>query len=149
MTMLPPGELFAFTHAMNERCIDTILRHEDHVPDRALALQGHILNAHHIWLARIAGVPAAHEPWELHLVDAYALLNNRNLEQTNAVLASDDPSRIVHYANTIGQAFSNAVGDILFHVVNHGTHHRAQIASLLRAAGLPPPVLDFIAYKRR
>lgn len=149
MTIPHFNDLFVFTHTMNERCIDAILRHEDSVPDRVHALLCHVLNAQHIWLSRITGVPAEFEPWEMHLVDAYALLNNRNLEQTNAVLESEDASRTVHYANTVGQSFSNTVGDILFHVVNHGTHHRAQIASLLRSVGVLPPVMDFIAYKRK
>jgi uncharacterized damage-inducible protein DinB len=37
----------------------------------------------------------------------------------------------------------------LLHVVNHGTHHRGQVAGFLRSMGRKPPVLDLIAYYRQ
>jgi len=142
-------DYFLYTHAMNERCIDAVSRHEEAMPDRIHALLCHILNAHHIWNARIDGSEPEYQPWEPHLPETYPDLNNAALLRTRVILESDDPIRTVRYANTVGQTFTSSVGDILFHVVNHGTHHRAQIASLLRAAGFSPPSMDWIAYKRR
>jgi uncharacterized damage-inducible protein DinB len=36
----------------------------------------------------------------------------------------------------------------VLHVVNHGTHHRGQVAGFLRTMGHAPPALDLIAYYR-
>jgi uncharacterized damage-inducible protein DinB len=37
---------------------------------------------------------------------------------------------------------------LVFHVVNHATHHRGQVAGFLRTMGRVPPPLDLIAYYR-
>jgi len=37
---------------------------------------------------------------------------------------------------------------LVAHVVNHGTHHRGQVAGMIRAHGQTPPPLDLIAYYR-
>jgi uncharacterized damage-inducible protein DinB len=149
MTFDHLDELFAYTHTMNERCIDAILCHEESLPERILALQSHILNSHHIWIARINATASMFKPWEAQETNSYALLNNTNLDQTREILRADDPARVVQYANALGQSSANCVHDILFHVVNHGTHHRAQIALLLRESIMPPPSMDWIAYTRR
>jgi uncharacterized damage-inducible protein DinB len=44
--------------------------------------------------------------------------------------------------------FSNTIKDILFHMINHSTHHRAQIAMDMRNNKLEPLPLDYIFYKR-
>jgi uncharacterized damage-inducible protein DinB len=54
----------------------------------------------------------------------------------------------VEYENSEGRTFANDVKDILFHVVNHSTHHRGQIMMDLRASGITPEPLDYIFYKR-
>jgi len=38
------------------------------------------------------------------------------------------------------------VGETVFQVVNHTTHHRAQVSTRLRAAGGEPPLVDYIAW---
>ena len=38
---------------------------------------------------------------------------------------------------------------IVFHVVNHGTHHRGQVSGFLRSLGHVPPELDLICYYRQ
>lgn len=38
------------------------------------------------------------------------------------------------------------VAETVFQVVNHTTHHRAQVSTRLRAAGGEPPLVDYIAW---
>ncbi len=60
----------------------------------------------------------------------------------------DDLNKRVEYENSEGRTFANDVKDILFHVVNHSTHHRGQIMMDLRVSGIAPEPLDYIFYKR-
>ena len=53
------------------------------------------------------------------------------------------------YKNSKGIEFSNTVQDVIFHVINHSTYHRAQIASDLKANGIEPINTDYIFYKRK
>ncbi|NNG11293.1 MAG: damage-inducible protein DinB, partial [Arenibacter sp.] len=40
------------------------------------------------------------------------------------------------------------ITDMLFHIINHSTHHRGQISVDLRNNAIEPPVLDYAFYKR-
>ena len=51
--------------------------------------------------------------------------------------------------NSKGETFSNKIKDILFHIINHSTYHRAQIATDLKQNGIEPINTDYIFYKRK
>ena len=55
---------------------------------------------------------------------------------------------VIAYQNTSGQAFETGLADIVIHVINHSTHHRAQIVQLLRSGDIEPPRLDYIFFCR-
>ena len=52
-------------------------------------------------------------------------------ELTPELLGSD-----VDYTNSKGVPFSNPLWHVVAHVFNHGTHHRGQVTSLLKKAGI-------------
>lgn len=54
----------------------------------------------------------------------------------------------VQYKTSQGKDFTNPLWQIVLHVVNHGTAHRAQVVSMLRQSNVPPPNLDLINYYR-
>ena len=54
----------------------------------------------------------------------------------------------INYQTTAGRTFGNEVKDILFHMINHATHHRGQILANLKANDIEPEALDYIIYKR-
>ncbi len=57
--------------------------------------------------------------------------------------------KIVPYQNSKGVNYTNNLSDIITHVINHGTHHRAQIGQLLKQAGIEKlPMTDYIAFVR-
>jgi len=47
-----------------------------------------------------------------------------------------------------GRVWRQPLWQLVFHVVNHGTHHRGQTAGFLRALGRIPPALDMTVYYR-
>jgi len=107
----------------------------------------HVVGAMELWYERVAGgdykklavwpavaprLDAVSERWRAHLERA----DEREL------------ARVVEFTNSAGQPCADRLDDIVRHLVNHGSHHRGQIASLLRAAGRKPETLDFIVWRR-
>ncbi len=63
-------------------------------------------------------------------------------------LSDSDLSDVVRYHNTKGVAYEQERWQILSHVINHGTQHRAEVAFLLTKKGYSPGDLDLIMYLR-
>ena len=60
-----------------------------------------------------------------------------------------DFERIIYYKTFQGTDFESKLVDVLSHVINHGTHHRAQAGQQLRAAGAQQlPITDYIFFLR-
>ncbi len=120
---------------------------------KSFLLMSHILTAEEVWYCRLSGLAAPIEKlWkELSIADMQQKLAARNQawEAYLASCGSDSLSVSIHYRNSKGQEFSTEVRDILNHVINHSTYHRAQIASLLRLESVEPPVSDYIFYIRQ
>src|SRR5207237_7244435 len=56
--------------------------------------------------------------------------------------------RGVTYRTSAGDQFTSTLEDILTHVSIHGSYHRGQVASLIRAAGDTPSPTDYIFFTR-
>jgi uncharacterized damage-inducible protein DinB len=62
-------------------------------------------------------------------------------------LTDADLEKAITYQNFQGNEFTMRVVDIITHVINHGTHTRAQAGVHLRLAGAEQlPVTDFAFY---
>jgi uncharacterized damage-inducible protein DinB len=81
---------------------------------------------------------------ELELDEVEASLRRSGNAFESVLTGSTDLTSEITYVNSLGQSWKSNVGDVLMHVVMHGVHHRAQIASELRASGFEPPYVDFI-----
>ena len=57
-----------------------------------------------------------------------------------------DLARLVTYTNRKGEQCTYPVGQILRHVVNHATHHRGQVVTMLRQLGEVPPTTDYLVF---
>lgn len=119
------------------------------IPEQAETWFSHILNAHHLWNSRIEGSASKFDPWEKHPREQWEEIHQDNQRFTFTVLTREDNfMRSVMYESTEGKNYTNSLQDILFHIINHSTHHRAQIAANLRTHGIDPPAFDYIYYKR-
>ena len=118
------------------------------------ATLGHIVSAEWIWLQRWQGVsPTAAPAWAtgLLLSELRAHLAEVETERDRFLetLAEADLERPVSYRTLSGQAWTDPLGDLLRHAVNHSTYHRGQVATQLRQLGVKPPGTDMIVYLRR
>lgn len=140
-------ELLEYNQYMNLEVIALIDAHYTKVSEKTLLLISHIINAHQIWNSRIIQRDEF-LVWQLNDWAAIAKLNNSNYADTKEILCSEDLNSVVSYKNSRGIVFENKLDDIIFHIINHSTYHRAQIATECRNCGINPLISDYIMYKR-
>lgn len=118
--------------------------------DIIFGLMSHILSAQFIWYLRIIKKPTSVFPiWEVYKLRE---LFSMNEDSTNNWLSMLENNTVLDtkytYQNLKGDTHSSTLEQIMTHVINHGTHHRAQISTLLKQEEIQPPVLDYITYSR-
>lgn len=119
---------------------------------KALALLAHLLVSERIWLLRVQGhdTSQVNKSPDISLEECESL--SREMRGDYAAflgsLKEEDLSAPITYRNFKGDEYHTPLGDILLHVANHGTYHRGQIATALRAEGVTPVDTDFITYVR-
>ncbi|MFD0796051.1 DinB family protein [Maribacter chungangensis] len=121
----------------------------DKTLDRSEQLFSHLLNAHHIWNARIVGKTPEFEVWQRHPIRDWGDIHYENQRTSFEITTNaEDFEKRIDYDNSEGRLFTNTLQDMLFHIINHSTNHRGQIATDFRNNGLEPIVLDYVYYKR-
>jgi len=141
-------ELFEYSHHFNQKLYHVFNDNPDKTTEKAIGIYNHMLNAHQIWNNRIDKKQEPFGVWEIRPIQNCQDIDNVNYEQTLFILEKFDLNETIQYQNSQGQLFSNSIRDILFHVANHSTYHRGQIAMEFRQNGLEPLVTDYIFYKR-
>lgn len=116
---------------------------------KILTFISHTFNAQMIWMDRVSGKVSETKVWEEYPIDEAVEMLLENSQQWLELLKDEeDYERKVNYHNSNGVLHSSVFSDIATHVANHGTHHRGQIALLLREEGIDPPASDFIFFSR-
>lgn len=140
-------ELFEYTRYFNRKIIEAAGANSEVLPERCFLLINHTLNAHQIWNGRILNEGTS-GVWEIHPFEDLEEINESNFLNSLKILESSDLSQIIRYRNSKGDLFENKAEDILFHIINHSTYHRGQIALLFRESGVEPLISDYIFHKR-
>ncbi len=154
-------ELFEYTAWADRRVLDAVARLDAAAFEKDLgssfpsirATLVHVLSANWVWLARWQGssptsIPAA---WDLSSFPALRAKWGEIQREQAAFLAGltdADLTRRLSYRNTRGEPFVDALGETLRHVVNHATHHRGQVVTMLRQLGAEGVNTDLIAFYR-
>lgn len=140
-------KLIKYDRWANERIFEALKKLDpSEVQKECVRLFSHLLTAQLIWVNRIQDNPIPSEIWpDLSIKDMQKHLRE-NPEVLRKLISKKD--EINQYHNSKGDMFRNSVEEILMHVIIHGQHHRAQIATLLRQAGTKPPATDFIFFLR-
>lgn len=142
--------LFNYDRYANLRLSSALLQTKDN--EKAGQLMAHLFSAQQIWLNRCKGEPVIGALlWPDWKADTFEQTINDNHHEWIAFLENlndSDFKKKVIYKNLKGEEFENCMIDILGHVINHGTHHRAQAGQHLKTAGTGLPVTDYIFYLR-
>ena len=142
------NQLFDYNFYCNKRLIEAC-GNLGSVPKKSTELFGHMLNAHHIWNSRIVGKQPEYDVWQVHPLEKWADIHYENQRNSFEIIQNtDDFEKRIDYTNSEGRLFTNTLQDILFHIINHSTHHRGQISVDFRASGLGPVTTDYALYKR-
>ena len=113
----------------------------------------HVMSGEWVWLTRLRGYmptamlkteayptrEAVRARWDEIEADVRGYLPTLTAVQMNETLT---------YRTMTGGELQNRYGEILLHVINHGTDHRAQILAMLHQLGAPTVEQDLIFYLR-
>lgn len=108
----------------------------------------HILMGQVVWLARWKQdkLPSISELQSLRGLDALRGAferSHRDLREYVASLTEDDLQRDLRYTDSRGNQYERPMWQLLLHLVNHGTHHRAETCMALATLGHPTRELDY------
>lgn len=142
------NQLFDYNFYCNKKLIELCSATEG-IPEKSFELFSHVLNAHHIWNSRILGEVSKLDIWQIHAIEDWEDIHYENQRSSFDITSNaDDFESRIEYENSERRLFTNTLQDILFHIINHSTHHRAQIMMDLRQNNIEPLPLDYVFYKR-
>ena len=155
-------ELFLYNQWANGRILDSVERID---PDNWTQAGGmshgslrgilvHILAAEVLWRMRsLEGL----SPTQLILESEFTRLSDlrmhwrdedRQMQLHLDTMTDQDLQNVIHYQNTRQKHYENPLWQLLMHMINHGTQHRAEAAVVLTDFGASPGNLDMIAFWR-
>jgi uncharacterized damage-inducible protein DinB len=115
----------------------------------------HVMSADQRWMTRVTGealsdrLNSSDFPTYEAVRERWQTIEQHILSSVNG-LDEGDFTRTISYeitrANGMKVQATNTVWQILVHIVNHGTDHRAQVLSLLHRIGAPTFEQDFMIY---
>ncbi|WP_316734816.1 DinB family protein [Pedobacter aquatilis] len=141
-------EFIRYTQRADREILDVFSAADKNMPD-AERLFSHVLNAQHIWVNRVEGLPLQYEIWQVHSKNDFESISSDNFEKIEASLAKHDLSDKITYHDSRGNEYQNTVAEMFMQMLNHSTYHRGQIVSMFKKEGITPPVTDYIYFKRK
>lgn len=143
-------KLYQYNAWANKRVLGTLKR-QNVSDEKILSIMSHVVAALFLWLHRIKGLPAPDvKLWggDYSLDQLVSLSDKATQDWLAFVESTDNFDRQLSYKNYVGDPYTNNVENIMIHLVNHSSYHRAQVAMLLRQKGFEPINTDFITYDR-
>lgn len=143
-------KLFRYNEWANNRILEVLVSTPVQNGD-ILKLFSHMISAQRLWLERILNSNIIFEIWNTESLEGCIQMSKESSLAWIKFLEKTDEASLkksVHYVNTKGLPFDNTIEDILAHVINHSTYHRAQLARMLRQEDIQPPVTDYIVFRR-
>ena len=144
-------KLFNYNRFANDLILKATI--DADVPQKPLQLFSHLLTAEQAWYDRCHGLPNRFtSPWFDYTIEECVQLvlecHDNWINYLNE-LTDAHFDKIVSYQNFRGDHLQDTLTDILSHVINHGTHTRAQIGQQLKLTGAESlPITDYSYYLR-
>lgn len=112
----------------------------------------HVYGADALWLSRWNGTSPARLQGDADFSTLGSLRAKWDLLEAGQRafvdgLVEADLARPVIYRNTQGAEFQVALGPLLQHVVNHATHHRSEVATMITLINGSPPDTGINTYR--
>lgn len=131
--------------------IDSI--NKDCFPDSySFTLQqiNHMVIVEELFKSRLTNDSAPHRTTNTDVVPAFDELNQRLKESgnwyRNYVSDLENGEELISFKFADGKLGKMSVEEILFHIVNHGSYHRGNIAHALDLASVPHPIDGYGIY---
>ncbi|MDZ7845583.1 MAG: DinB family protein [Owenweeksia sp.] len=124
------------------------LKEQAKLPEAINKPMSHLLLAHTNWLAPINEKTEEPNVWAILPTAQWEERNLQIFHQSTDLVKSGNLEVKKTYQHSRGIRFVNSLIMILFHLMNHSTHHRAQVALLMRENDIIPPASDLIFYLR-
>lgn len=143
------ARMIVYNEWANQRVLEKLAQHPNQ--SESLGKLAHIALAEKVWLCRLEGKPQKMDIFQnLTAEEIRNLLEEVKPKWQLALNLAEQTgfSSLLEYMSVKGDPFSNTLSDIFTHVLNHGTYHRAQIATLLRQQNIDPVGTDFITFAR-
>jgi uncharacterized damage-inducible protein DinB len=151
--------LYDYNSWANHRAMDAcaVLSNEQFTKDLGSSFRSvrdtfaHIMGGEWVWLERFQGrspsaMPAADSCPDLATLKTRWAEIERNLLAFVAGLNQADIDRVFEYKTMNYGVYKNPLGQSLQHLVNHGSYHRGQIATMLRQLGVKPIATDLMHF---
>lgn len=142
------NDLLEYIQKSNHATIDLLVENKTNLPPKAIEIYSHMINAHHVWNARILGKKPFFKVWQTHSVEVFSEMNDENYLISKKILDNNELEKIISYQNNKGEAYQNTIKDIMFHIINHSSYHRGQVMLLVRNAGLGTIPTDYLLFRR-
>lgn len=139
LSQAPPGEVAHDRGSSFKSLFDTL---------------NHVYLAELVWFTRVRGInPNARiadleSPPDLTALGQVWPALHHGWIHWSQTLSTDDWSKPLILRNSQGQEFPLPHWQMVMHVVNHGSYHRGQVATMLRQAGIKPPGTDLVTFYR-
>lgn len=111
----------------------------------------HVIWAENVWRRRLQGEGfdgeyAVEDLPTLAIIKERWLVEEEKMRAYLATLTDADLLAVIRYKNSTTTAFERTTWQCLYHLVNHGTQHRSEVADMLTRFGSSPGDIDFILY---
>jgi uncharacterized damage-inducible protein DinB len=150
--------LIAYHRWATERTLETcvVLSPEEFLRDLGGSFNSvrdtlaHSFMADNAWQHRVRGEPFTRPTAEQLPANLETLSSQWQvaLSGWDALIATRDSSEVIQYRAFEGQPYLSTFEEIVYHVVNHGSYHRGQVALMLRQLGHAGVNTDLIAFTR-
>ncbi|MEP7146101.1 MAG: DinB family protein [bacterium] len=144
-------DLFTYEQWANNAVTYALVKTEE-LPQKALSIMSHIIDAQQTWLSRINNIQTDVRVWEDYSVEEISGKLNKSssdfIEYIDGI-TDDDLKKNINYSDTKGESFKSSLDEILNHLIIHSSYHRGQIILLIKPFVSVLPYTDYIHFARK